>query len=183
MHLHSGSNFQAAILVYRSVLHVYRLWSAIIDANRFDLRTLGPWNAERCVQNARSKRVLEKRIREMYLCYMYVLNRVIVMCKKPLSTLSDTRKKDWWLSIWKDWWHSICFQQHGSIVCLAASCLWQGQVSHLKRERRNKNISNPFFPFPKKGFGAPKDCMSEIGKTRSALHRSIKKVYVRTTCV
>ena len=128
------------------------------------LRTLGPWNVERCVQNVRSKRVLEKRIREMYLCYMYVLNIAIVMCKKPLSTLSDTRKKDWWLSIWKDWWLSICFQQHGSIVCLAASCLWQEQVSHLKRERRNKNMSNPFFHFPKKDPGPPRNAFQKLEK-------------------
>ena len=50
-----------------------------------ELRTLGPWNAERCVQNVRSKRVLEKRIREMYLCYIYRYKILIVMCKSPLA--------------------------------------------------------------------------------------------------
>ena len=59
-----------------------------IDGITGNLRTLGPWNDERCVQNVRPKRMLEKRIREMYLCYMYVFHMywLVVMCKNP-STL------------------------------------------------------------------------------------------------
>ena len=64
--------------IYRGLFY---LW------NHPTLRTLGPWNDERCVQNVRPKRVLEKRIREMYLCYMYVLHMywLVVMCKNPLA--------------------------------------------------------------------------------------------------
>ena len=66
----------------------------------------------------------------LYVCITYVLIGCHV--QEPLSTLSDTGKKDWWLSVWRDWWLSIRLQQHGSIVCLATSCLWQGQVSRQK---------------------------------------------------
>ena len=81
-------DFQPAMLVYRRVDTLQIILEVDNISFRRPLRTLGPWNDERCVQNVRPKRMLEKRIREMYLCYMYVFHMywLVVMCKNP-STL------------------------------------------------------------------------------------------------
>ena len=67
-------DFQPAMLVYRRVDTLQIILEVDNISFRRPLRTLGPWNDERCVQNVRPKRMLEKRIREMYLCYMYVFH-------------------------------------------------------------------------------------------------------------